>query len=216
MEPSTNISWTTCYNDQKCARLTLPLDYLSSEPNGPTTQIALRMIPAKDKQNYRGTILINPGGPGGSGTGLVERAGGNISRIVGDSFDILGFDPRGIGASTPRADCFGNDAERQIWDMQDDHRLLNLSDPGTITLSRARQQMVADRCEEAIGGPEGIGRFMSTASVARDMLEITKKLGQEKLKYWGFVSIDTLPRIGADHFVELWLRSRPIFLGDVP
>ncbi|KIP03936.1 hypothetical protein PHLGIDRAFT_110275 [Phlebiopsis gigantea 11061_1 CR5-6] len=186
VEPSKNISWTTCHTDQKCARLTLPLDYLSKDPNGPTTQIALRMIPAKDRQNYRGTILINPGGPGGSGTNLVERAGANISRIVGDSFDVLGFDPRGIGASTPRADCFGSDADRQIWSMQDDHRLLNLSDPGTITLSRARQQLAADRCEQAIGGPEGIGRFMSTASVARDMLEITTKLGQEKLQYWGF------------------------------
>ena len=146
------------------------------------------MIPAKDTQNYRGTILVNPGGPGGSGTDLVERAGAKIRHVVGDSFDILGFDPRGTGASVPRANCFDTDAQKKIWELQDGDRLLNISSPSTVSFSRARQQLVADRCERLIGGPQGIARFMSTASVARDMLEITEKLGQKNLQYWGFVS----------------------------
>lgn len=70
----------------------MPLDYLSKDTNGPTTQIALRMIPARDSQNYRGPIHIDCGGPGGSAP--VSRAGANISRIVGDSSDVLGFDHR--------------------------------------------------------------------------------------------------------------------------
>ena len=192
LEPSTDINWTPCFDGHQCARLLLPLDYL--EPEGPTTAIALRMIPATSRgtSSYRGTVLINPGGPGGSGTGLVGRAGANISRIVGDSFDVLGFDPRGTGASTPNADCFGSASQKAIWKTQMGHQFLNASDE-TLGLYRARQQVVAARCEQRIGGEQGIARFMSTASVARDMLEITQKMGQEKLHYWGFVSASPPP-----------------------
>ena len=189
LEPSKDVNWTSCYDGQLCARLLLPLDYLSSDPDGPTTAIALRMIPAASRgtPDYRGTVLINPGGPGGSGTNLVERAGANISRIVGESFDVLGFDPRGTGASTPRVDCFASAAQRDIWKTQVGHQFLNASDH-TMGLYRARETVVAAKCEEAIGGELGIARFMSTASVATDMIKITEKLGQEKLHYWGFVS----------------------------
>ncbi|KAI0661310.1 alpha/beta-hydrolase [Cubamyces menziesii] len=183
LDPASDIQWTDCYSGDKCARLLLPWDY--GTPEGPSATIALRMIPAANRDNYKGTILINPGGPGGSGTSLVGRAGRTISRIVGDSFDILGFDPRGTGASTPSANCFETDSQRKLWNLQDDHRLLNLTDD-TVEFQWARANVVAQRCEAKIGGEWGIARFMSTADVARDMLEIVQKLGQEKLQYWGF------------------------------
>ena len=166
----------------------LPLDYLSKDPVGPTTAIALRMIPARDRSNYRGTVLINPGGPGGSGTSLLERFGKNISTIVGDSFDVLGFDPRGVGMSTPVLNCFSSKSQRDIWVSQVGHQFLNASDDAVLGIYRSRQRVVGERCAQSDGGEEGIARFMSTASVATDMLKITEALGQEKLKYWGFVS----------------------------
>ncbi|KAH9895109.1 alpha/beta-hydrolase [Cubamyces lactineus] len=183
IEPSKEIHWSSCYSGQKCARLLLPLDY--DTPDGPTTAIALRLIPAADQRKRKGAILINPGGPGGSGTYFVGEAGLNISRIVGDSFDILGFDPRGVGASTPVASCFETNSQRALWQLQDDQRLLNLTNGG-VEIRRARDRMLAARCGEKIGGEWGIGRFMSTPNVARDMLEISQKLGQDKLLYWGF------------------------------
>ncbi|KAH9859135.1 alpha/beta-hydrolase [Lenzites betulinus] len=183
LEPSKSIIWTDCYDRDKCARLLLPLDYAA--PDGPTTAIALRMVPATDKENHRGPLLINPGGPGGSGTNLVARSGRKISRIVGGSFDVLGFDPRGTGASTPSASCFDTASQRALWRLQDDARLLNVSDD-TVRLELARQTTTGKRCEQKIGGDWGIGRFMSTPDVARDMLEISQMLGQEKLQYWGF------------------------------
>lgn len=141
--------------------------------------------------NYKGPVLINPGGPGGSGTNLVARAGKNISAIVGPSFDILGFDPRGIGASTPSASCFESDSQRQLWSLQEGHRLLNASDD-SVDIARARQILLGQRCEQKIGGEWGIARFMSTPDVARDMLEISQQLGREKLQYWGFVRTQRL------------------------
>ncbi|KAI0762145.1 alpha/beta-hydrolase [Trametes elegans] len=183
LEPAKSIQWTSCYSGHKCARLLLPLDH--GTPDGPTTAIALRLLPAKDKKNYKGTILINPGGPGGSGTSLLARAGQNISRVVGDSFDILGFDPRGIGASTPSASCFETESQRKLWNLQRGPQLLNISD-SSLGFVHAREKSTAQRCAEKIGGEWGIARFMSTPDVARDMLEIVQQLGQEKLQYWGF------------------------------
>ncbi|PIL33855.1 hypothetical protein GSI_03561 [Ganoderma sinense ZZ0214-1] len=186
LEPSTEINWTPCYDDQQCARLLLPLDYLSADEGGAQTAIALRMIPAKDRTNYRGTLLVNPGGPGGSGTDLIARYGKDLATVVGDKFDVLGFDPRGIGASTPRLDCFTSKSQRDIWGVQEGHQFLNASDDGLVGVFKARARVIGERCAESDGGEEGIARFMSTASVATDMLKITEKLGQEKLHYWGF------------------------------
>ena len=135
-------------------------------------------------------MFVNPGGPGAPGAEWVGTVGESLARILGPRFDVLGFDPRGTGASTPRADCFASAAQRSIWDAQEGHRVLD-ADPsgaGTLGLFRARERVLAERCEEAIGGEDGIGGFMSTASVARDMLEISRKLGQDGLNYWGFVS----------------------------
>ncbi|CCM00183.1 uncharacterized protein FIBRA_02211 [Fibroporia radiculosa] len=196
IKPSTEIEWTPCFAEYQCARLILPLDYLSPPGVGPNVTIALQMFPATDKESYKGTILINPGGPGVSGTNFVMRQGRNISYISGGSFDVLGFDPRGTGASTPLASCFNSESAKGIWNLQAGDRLLNLSD-GSVGLTVARERAVGALCKKALGGngredPDGTaeewgtGRFMSTPSVATDMLRITEKLGQEKLKYWGF------------------------------
>ncbi|KAI1785888.1 alpha/beta-hydrolase [Ganoderma leucocontextum] len=187
LKPSTDIKWAPCYDGHQCARLLLPLDYLSNNSSGATTAIALRMIPARDRANYRGTVLLNPGGPGGSGTGdFMTFFGQNVSTVVGDSFDVLAFDPRGIGASTPRLECFASQSERDIWNSQEGHQLLDASDDSVLNLYSARAKVLADRCAQRSAAEGDIGRFMSTASVATDMLKITEKLGQEKLQYWGF------------------------------
>ncbi|TFY68086.1 hypothetical protein EVJ58_g1231 [Rhodofomes roseus] len=193
---SESIEWHPCYSEYKCARLLLPLDYLSPPGYGPNATIALQMLPATDKQNYRGTILINPGGPGGSGTYAVMETGKNISRIVGGSYDILGFDPRGTGATLPGLHCYESEAQYQIWTQSIRNTWVNLTE-GATPLMVAREDAVGQLCENKIGGSGredvngtaeewGAGRFVSSASVATDMLKITEKLGQEKLKYWGF------------------------------
>ena len=78
--------------------------------------------PLRGTPEYRGTVLVNPGGPGGSGTYLVKLGGQALQVLVGDSYDVLGFDPRGVGKSTPGADCFTSSSERAIWETQMGHR----------------------------------------------------------------------------------------------
>jgi len=74
------------------------LDY--DEPAGPAISLALIRLPAADPAHRKGSLFINPGGPGGSGVDDVRATGPKYPAEVRDSFDIIGFDPRGIGDST--------------------------------------------------------------------------------------------------------------------
>jgi transposase len=88
----------------------VPVDH--AEPNGETLQLALVRIPATDPSSRIGPLLVNPGGPGGSGIDLAEN---NLwSPAISRHFDIIGFDPRGVGASTP-LEC--NDTLEQMYSV---------------------------------------------------------------------------------------------------
>ncbi|KAK7946103.1 uncharacterized protein PG986_010424 [Apiospora aurea] len=133
--PSTSLNHTSCYDQTyNCAKLVVPLDWLSSESlpdnyqDGNTSVVTLAIIarpatvPDSDPR-YGGTIIVNPGGPSGSGVGFMLRASELVQRtadINGDGdeelgagggrhYEILSFDPRGVGLTEPRADCFGGD-----------------------------------------------------------------------------------------------------------
>jgi pimeloyl-ACP methyl ester carboxylesterase len=77
-------------------RLQVPLDYALAATG--TAAIAVTRYPSSSKSDYRGPVLLNPGGPGGSGVNYVVEAGPSISTILGSDFDIVGFDPRGDSA----------------------------------------------------------------------------------------------------------------------
>jgi pimeloyl-ACP methyl ester carboxylesterase len=131
----------------------------------------------------------------------VNALGDDLASVFGPEFDILGFDPRGVGATTPLALCFQSDSQVAIWYLNE-VASLNQSD-NSVPLARARALVLGERCLHALGGNGnediggtvhewGPGRFMDTGSVATDMLRITEKLGQEKLQYFGAVSDKSL------------------------
>lgn len=191
LEPSDNITWTPCFDGQQCARLNLPLDHAT--PKGPKIQVALEMIAATDRENYQGTIIVNPGGPGGTGSEHMQAFGPVLAGIFGPTFDILSFDPRGTGATTPRADCF---PPEHLADWYGSEVLALRVNDTSIPHAMARDHLRGAACALAFGGKGshnprgsleewGAGRFMDTASVATDMLRIVEKLGQEKLQYYG-------------------------------
>ena len=109
--------WEPCGEDfpaAECAVATVPLDY--DRPSRGTTELALARIPAADPANRIGTVFVNPGGPGGSGVGLVLFGFGEfLGEQLDGRFDIVGFDPRGVGASDP-LHCFDSedDARRVL------------------------------------------------------------------------------------------------------
>ncbi|KAF5372034.1 hypothetical protein D9615_008127 [Tricholomella constricta] len=140
----------------------------------------------RDSPDYRGPILINPGGPGGSGIDTVTLEGRLLSQIVGPQFDVLGFDPRGVGRSTPRASFFETAVERELFGGHDGVReslsVLNTSADGLARAwARAKivGQLAGERQREVLA-------HINTDQTANDMLSIVRAHGKEKLLYWGF------------------------------
>lgn len=102
---TSTIEWTTCTDDVpagiECGQLEVPMDY--SNPNGTTITLGLARLPANGTDKL-GSLFLNPGGPGGSGISLLEGQaidGVEVSREVREQYDLIGTDPRGVGASTP-------------------------------------------------------------------------------------------------------------------
>ncbi|KAF8959383.1 TAP-like protein-domain-containing protein [Flammula alnicola] len=175
------LKWHKCYEGRQCARLLVPLNY--SEPDGQQAGIALIRKPAvvpRKSEFYRGPVLFNPGGPGGSGVDLVRLAGDLLSKILGPQFDIVSFDPRGIGRSQPHASFFKTDVEREIWNL--DLKVVNNSAEG-VARGWARARVLGQLAAET---DDGYLRHINTDQTARDMLKIVEAHGRSKIQYWGF------------------------------
>ncbi|KAJ6470603.1 TAP-like protein-domain-containing protein [Mycena vitilis] len=178
--PSDKLEWSDCYSGHQCARLNVPLNH--SEPDGEKAAIALTRYPAAvpaDSPLYRGPILFNPGGPGGSGVAFIALAGSGLAQIVGPEFDIVGFDPRGVAHSTPRVSFFQTDVERLLWG----HPALTELNSSSDALGRfwARAQLY----NRGAAQQASFLGHMNTDQTAKDMLQIVKAHGREKLQYWG-------------------------------
>lgn len=174
------------------------MDYnrpLNTGKDNPKVDVALIMIPGKNSVltgNYsKSPMLVNPGGPGGSGTAIIRLLGSKFQEIVGLDYDIIGFDPRGIADTTPLLDCHSFPSDEKSTDPSEDdilrgfiHRVLwNVagSSIGFVNASAnslekldARARLAAQLCKkkEELKGEDSILRHVSTPAVARDMLSI--------------------------------------------
>jgi pimeloyl-ACP methyl ester carboxylesterase len=170
------LNWTSCYTHFQCTTATVPLDYDS--PQGATIKLALIRLRAGDPSRRIGSIFINPGGPGGSGVDALRHGGRFLfSPEVQARFDIVGFDPRGIAASTPLR-CFNTGAGLLA-------ALPNMAFP--VTREEEQTWIEADR---AIAGAcaqraTTIINHMSTANVARDMDLLRRAMGEQRLNFFG-------------------------------
>ncbi|KAK0732924.1 TAP-like protein-domain-containing protein, partial [Lasiosphaeria miniovina] len=195
--PSAELEWQPCYDFinplLQCARLTVPLDYNHPQAQScisPKVHIALLLLPAKNANttSVRSPMLINPGGPGGSGVLLALSLAPEFQTIFGEDQPIIGFDPRGIGYTTPQADCWATpppcDGCPEDTGKGLGHRLewLNMNavfggvNSSNIALKylEAGQRAVNDMCREKDSQLDGQSIFghASTAHVARDMISI--------------------------------------------
>ena len=161
----------------ECAWMEVPLDY--RDPGGKKAQIGVMKLEAKGAPEEKlGTIVVNPGGPGGSGMMQAAQAAAGLNGTdITRRFDIVGFDPRGVGASTPAIDCF-SDAERDAG--EDQTTLLGTS--GSWTSGDTEE--LKNKCAEGSGGEDVLGA-VGTRNVARDMDVLREVLGEEKLNFMG-------------------------------
>ncbi|KAL0575352.1 hypothetical protein V5O48_006631 [Marasmius crinis-equi] len=200
--PNKDLSWTDCYEQPlQCARLELlgvPLNY-SQPDDGKATAIAIIKVPAAaNATTYGGPIFYNPGGPGGSGVDFVLSGGPKLQEIVGGQFDVVSFDPRGIGLSTPNITVFNSQEERaqffseQVFDLNSTETALDEEYERYQTFG----QMAAER------DTEGFLYHLTSDNVARDMLHMAEAMGQEKLQYWGMSYGTALGSIFATMFPD--------------
>jgi pimeloyl-ACP methyl ester carboxylesterase len=172
------LGWYKCYDTAECATTRLPLDYDS--PKGATTEIALLRIKAKDQKHKIGSLFINPGGPGGSGTDIALAAPYFLSQSLLQRFDIVGVDPRGIASST-NVRCW-----KSVKDQTAVLDNMNVAFPWgakqEATYVKAAKQF--GKACSTTGKP--LTGAMSTAEVVRDMDVLRRAVGDKKLTYLGF------------------------------
>jgi pimeloyl-ACP methyl ester carboxylesterase len=158
-----------------CGRLPVPLDY--SKPNGPTLTIEVLRIHYDDQPHRVGSLLVNPGGPGGSGVFLAISLAASLDTDVLQHFDIVGFDPRGVGLSAP-IKCYTDTQETQALAFDADART-------TAGLQAAKQQAAtfAQSCVAKYGSNLA---YFNTVNSARDMDRVRTAVGDDKLNYLGF------------------------------
>ncbi|WP_214408624.1 alpha/beta hydrolase [Sphaerisporangium fuscum] len=184
------IAWSPCPEDAnvECGTLSVPVDW--SRPNGPTVDLALARRKATDPSARAGSLLINPGGPGGSGVDFALFGDQYFSKEINSRFDIVGFDPRGVARSHPIV-C-STDLLRQA--------------PYPIMKSQAdfdRQLAYNSRLRadcRARTGP--LYDHVDTLSVVRDLDAIRAALGEDKLTYYGISYGTLIGQLYAETFPE--------------
>ncbi len=207
-EPSSGeLAWSTCRNDVaamatlglQCATLEVPLD--PARPDGDTIELAVARAESSGPASERiGSLVITAGGPGGSGIEFLASAATAFPDELTDRFDLVSFDPRGVGASTP---------VRCLDDETKDAQLSGDLTPDTeaeIDRALADQEDFREGCEANAGQ---LVRHMSTADVAADLDALRAALGDEELTYLGF-SYGT--EIGAAYATLFPDRSRALVL----
>lgn len=177
--PTPRLDWAPCAEaglaESECATATVPLDY--SRTDGPTIELAVVRQRATDQQRRIGTLFSAVGGPGGSGVDAA-RDSRLFEGEIGERFDVVTFDQRGVGRSS-QVRCFADDAaQERFW----------LS--AMIPPANAEQESAAERNSRALaqGCAEHSGEllpYLTTVDAARDMDLLRRAVGAEQMTYAG-------------------------------
>ena len=170
------LAWAPCKDkpQMQCADVKVPLDY--KKPDGKTITVAMAKVPAANGKPI-GSLFVNPGGPGESGIDLVSGADKIFSKALRDQYDIVGFDPRGVGSSTA-VDCVSDAELGKYLDSEFD-----LSTPEGKKAEKAQAEKFAKGCKDKSGD---LLAHVGTESAARDLDVLRGLVGDKKLNYFGF------------------------------
>ncbi|MEU3344913.1 alpha/beta hydrolase [Streptomyces sp. NPDC006700] len=200
---ATKVTWkkcgTTSYPTLQCGSVKVPLDY--RHPSGKKITLALSRVPHTAK-TYQGPLLVNPGGPGGSGLSLAGFVASSLPKKVAAQYDVIGFDPRGVGKSSPALDCKPGSFKPVRPD----------SVPSTTAIENAnlaRAKSFAAACGKKYAN---VLPHINTVNTATDMDSIRKALGAKKINYFGYSYGTYLGAVYAKLFPE---RVRRLVLDSI-
>ena len=178
MPQASSLHWSACTGQLaglQCASLQVPLNY--ADPGGRKITIALSMVPATaPPAEQQGVMFVNPGGPGEPGRSLAGDVAAGISPQVAATYDIVGFDPRGVGGSSPSLSC--------------DPNFFKGVRPDYIPANAAAEQVLINRAKSyAAACEQRYGWFLpyeTTSNTARDMDQVRQAFGVKQVTYYGF------------------------------
>ncbi|GAA1633341.1 alpha/beta hydrolase [Georgenia ruanii] len=181
--PAPRLTWSACGTTPaaraakvQCATATLPMDY--DAPDGAQVRLAVAKVPATNPGHRIGSLFFNLGGPGGPAVDYLQSRGAGLFAGLNDRFDIVGFDPRGVGQSVPAIDCHVDQETEGIYSLP-------VPTPLDIDvdayLAKARSYVAA--CQAHDGA---ILAHVSTANVARDLDALRAAVGDQRLTYLGY------------------------------
>ncbi|MET9465248.1 alpha/beta hydrolase [Streptomyces sp. NPDC006544] len=169
--------WSNCatsrYPTLQCASLKVPLDH--DRPDGRQIALALTRVPHTAARS-QGPLLVNPGGPGGSGRTLAGYIAAALPKDVAAQYDVIGFDPRGVGKSEPVLDCGAG----HFTPVRPD------SVPLDAQTERANLERVKSFAESCQTKHADVLPYIGTVSAARDLEVLRAALRADKLSYLGY------------------------------
>jgi len=170
------LTWQPCDQYFECARLYVPFDY--SRPAGPRFSLPVVKLPAADPARRAGALVINPGGPGGSGVAYALGArSGEFTQQALNRFDIVGFDPRGVGGSLPAVRCMTGPQLDTYFAVNGDP--VNAAQLATVI---SESKLYAAECARHAAA---LLPYMGTVNAAKDMDVLRAALGENALTYLG-------------------------------
>ena len=175
---SSTLRWHACNGrlaGLECSSLQVPMNY--ADPGGRKLTLALSMAGATAPiSQQQGVLLVNPGGPGASGLALAGEVASGISAQVAATYDIVGFDTRGVGSSVPALSC--------------DPTFFSGVRPDYIPANAAAEQILINRARTYAAGCEqhagALLPYLTSVSMARDLDQIRKAFGVQKINYYAF------------------------------
>ena len=173
-EWSSSLEWEDCVGGLECASFQVPFDYENPSLGTFTLPVTRRL--ANIQEQRIGTLLINPGGPGVAALDFVGYADQIFSASIIDRFDIVAWDPRGVGQSDPRIDCV---------DSMDDYFGLDPS-PDDATETEQLISGAQDFASECMRRSSELLPYVSTVDTASDMDVLRRALNEEQISYMGF------------------------------
>ncbi|MGW3245445.1 alpha/beta hydrolase [Streptomyces sp. NPDC001070] len=198
-----SVAWkdcgTTSYPTLQCGTLKVPLDH--ARPHGRTITLALSRVPHTAK-HYQGPLLVNPGGPGGSGLTLAGFVASSLPPAVASQYDVIGFDPRGVGRSEPALDCSPG-----YFDPVRPDPVPHGAKEEAANVARAAS--FAKACGTKYGS---LLKYVDTVSAVRDMDAIRAALHAKKINYFGYSYGTYLGAVYAKLFPE---RVRRLVLDSI-
>lgn len=184
--PTTDIEYHDCYKGFQCARIELPLDWKNAADNR-TISLAIIKLPATvhdDDPSFGGPIFSNPGGPGESGIDFMLHDGKRIQSIVDSHrhYEIISWDIRGIGSSTPKSRCYRNLLEHDAAQLQQHSAGTLQVDHSALKYNLAMAVSHGQSCKALSEENKNILDYTATTYIARDMIAMADKIEELRRK----------------------------------